>query len=59
MPAFDYTCTNCGHDEVRIAGIDDHVVDCEVCGEAMVRSLDLDTVLASYERRNQDQRVNA
>lgn len=48
MPAYEYTCSNCQAQEVRIAGIDDHTVLCDKCGQVMVRRDDVDSLLASY-----------
>ena len=49
MPLFDYTCSNCQATETRIAGVDDHTVICDQCGQVMVRKADLDAILASYK----------
>ncbi|MCB2187481.1 MAG: hypothetical protein KQJ78_13755 [Deltaproteobacteria bacterium] len=48
MPAYNYSCTNCGNRETRIAGIDDHTVLCDQCGQVMVRRADVESLLASY-----------
>lgn len=48
MPAYEYTCTNCAQNEVRITGIDDHTVICDRCGQVMVRQMDVDALLAPY-----------
>lgn len=50
MPAYEYTCHSCQAREVRIAGIDDHTVACDACGQPMVREADVATILASYAR---------
>lgn len=50
MPAYEYTCRSCQAREVRIAGIDDHTVVCDACGQPMVREVDVATILASYAR---------
>lgn len=50
MPAYEYTCHSCQAREVRIAGIDDHTVICDACGQPMVRDADVATILASYSR---------
>jgi putative FmdB family regulatory protein len=48
MPAYEYTCSACQHQEVRITGIDDHTVTCSVCGQVMERKMDVASLLASY-----------
>ncbi len=48
MPIYEYHCTNCDCREQRIAGVDDHTVICDRCGQLMLRQEDLDTILASY-----------
>lgn len=50
MPAYEYTCHSCQAREVRIAGIDDHTVTCDACGQPMVREADVAAILASYAR---------
>ncbi len=51
MPAYEYTCTGCQTREVRITGIDDHMVSCQNCGQSMVRKEDVDSLLAPYRPR--------
>lgn len=49
MPAYEYVCVNCGIKEVRITGIDDHTVICDECRQVMVRQMDVESLLASYQ----------
>ncbi len=37
MPSYLYRCLQCQAQESRIAGLDDHLAICAVCGFAMVR----------------------
>ena len=48
MPVFEYVCTNCENVEKRIAGIDDHTVICDRCGQVSLRKADVESLMASY-----------
>lgn len=37
MPLYDYRCVDCGAQEHRIAGLDDHTALCVECGGLMLR----------------------
>ena len=37
MPRYDYHCIDCGADDPRIAGVDDHLAVCVACGGVMLR----------------------
>jgi putative FmdB family regulatory protein len=41
MPLYDYQCVDCGAQDLRLAGIDDHTALCVECGGLMLR-LDVD-----------------
>jgi len=40
MPAYNYWCVDCGVDDIRIAGLDDHLAVCVACGGMMLRTDD-------------------
>ncbi|MGQ9919840.1 MAG: hypothetical protein ACUVRZ_00765 [Desulfobacca sp.] len=40
MPSYSYRCLHCQTQEWRIAGLDDHLAICTVCGHAMAREDD-------------------
>lgn len=40
MPNYSYRCLHCQTQEWRIAGLDDHLAICAVCGHAMAREDD-------------------
>ena len=40
MPAYNYRCVDCGTDDCRIGGLDDHVAVCVACGGMMLRTDD-------------------
>ena len=37
MPSYLYRCLHCQTQEQRIAGLDDHLAICALCGHAMAR----------------------
>lgn len=37
MPIYDYQCVDCSYTDQRVAGIDDHIALCHVCGGLMMR----------------------
>jgi len=37
MPIYSYQCVECGDQDGRIGGLDDHTALCMVCGGVMVR----------------------
>lgn len=41
MPIYTYKCTDCGQEDQRIGGVDDHCALCLECGGIMLR-LDAD-----------------
>lgn len=47
MPIYDYECVDCGCQEQRVAGIDDHTAICGECRGIMVR-LDLDWFASEF-----------
>ncbi len=51
MPAYKYTCKKCQASEYRVAGISNHTVTCDYCGDEMIRVADRQTILESYRRQ--------
>ena len=49
MPLYNYRCVDCGADDCRIAGLDDHVAVCVDCGGMMLRTDD-DLFAPYFER---------
>lgn len=47
MPIYEYECVDCGCQEQRVAGIDDHTAICAECRGVMVR-LDLDWFASEF-----------
>ncbi len=41
MPIYEYECADCGYQDQRLAGVNDHVIVCTQCNGVMVRR-DLD-----------------
>jgi len=37
MPLYEYKCVDCGENDHRIAGLDDHTALCAKCGGLMLR----------------------
>jgi putative FmdB family regulatory protein len=37
MPIYDYQCVDCGEQDKRVAGADDHTALCVACGGLMLR----------------------
>lgn len=46
MPSYRYRCLHCQTQEWRIAGLDDHLAICALCGHAMAR--EDDDIFAPY-----------
>jgi hypothetical protein len=40
MPAYDYQCLYCGNCSLSLAGLNDHMTLCSLCGNLMLRSDD-------------------
>lgn len=48
MPMYDYKCSACGVEEVRIAGLDDRTVICTDCDSIMNRINDEEELFQAY-----------
>jgi putative FmdB family regulatory protein len=49
MPIYDYKCVDCGGQDQRVAGLDDHTALCTKCGGLMLR-LDEDVFLPYFDK---------
>jgi hypothetical protein len=38
MPIYHYQCLYCENGELRVAGVNDHMTICTICGNLMLRS---------------------
>lgn len=50
MPIYDYQCTDCKAADLRVAGLDDQVAVCHLCGGRMIRTSDPFIVLWDERR---------
>jgi putative FmdB family regulatory protein len=48
MPIYEYQCVDCGGQDQRVAGLDDHTALCSQCGGLMLR-LDEDIFRPYFE----------
>ena len=48
MPIYEYQCLDCGSQDQRVAGLDDHTALCTQCGGLMLR-LDEDVFQPYFE----------
>jgi putative FmdB family regulatory protein len=48
MPIYEYQCVDCGGQDQRVAGLDDHTALCTQCGGLMLR-LDEDVFQPYFE----------
>jgi putative FmdB family regulatory protein len=48
MPIYEYQCVDCGGQDQRVAGLDDHTALCTQCGGLMLR-LDEDIFRPYFE----------
>ena len=48
MPIYEYQCVDCGGQDQRVAGLDDHTALCTHCGGLMLR-LDEDVFQPYFE----------
>lgn len=51
MPLYRYQCCYCQTQETRIAGLDDYLAICHLCGQVMVR-LDFDLFAPYYAEQS-------
>jgi putative FmdB family regulatory protein len=58
MPIYEYECVDCGYQDQRVAGIDDHTAICAECAGVMVR-LDLDWCASYFMALDQEPRTVA
>jgi hypothetical protein len=49
MPAYNYQCLYCGHFDLSLAGLNDHMALCSQCGSLMLR-LDDDFFWQSFDK---------
>lgn len=50
MPIYSYVCQRCSHTEHRLTAVDDHQVECTLCGQPMRRPNGMSMILAQYRR---------
>ncbi len=55
MPIYEFECVDCGCQEQRVTGTNNHTVICNACGGGVMARLDLDWFASDFMALDQEQ----